>query len=78
MHLAYSIGTIQTHTLRQQEEYRMYEAPKLLRFGTFRELTRAGWDNADDHLFFRSIAGCNLGGCPDDNQVNTNDVVGSR
>ena len=56
----------------------MYEAPKLLRFGNFRELTRAGWNNSDDHLFFNSISGCNLGGCPNDGGVNTNDVVGSR
>jgi hypothetical protein len=44
----------------------MYETPKLLRYGNFRDLTQAGWNNADDHLFFRSIAGCNLGGCPQD------------
>jgi len=56
----------------------MYEVPKLLRFGNFRELTRAGWSNQDDHLFFQSISGCNLGGCPDDNQIGTNDVAGSR
>jgi hypothetical protein len=42
----------------------MYEQPALTRFGTFRDLTRAGWNGADDHLFFQSIDGCNIAFCP--------------
>ncbi len=42
----------------------MYESPKLLRYGGFRDLTQAGWSGADDHLFFQNISGCNLLGCP--------------
>lgn len=38
----------------------MYQSPKLLRYGSFRDLTQAGWNGADDHLFFRNISGSNL------------------
>lgn len=59
----------------------MYETPKLLRYGSFRELTQAGWSSSDDHLFFKSISGCNLYGCPsnpDDGGLGTQTVGGSR
>ena len=60
----------------------MYERPKLVRFGAFRELTQAGWSGGDDHLLFKAIDGCNLGGCPSPH-VHTNDcghttTTGSR
>lgn len=43
----------------------MYERPKLKRFGSLRELTRAGWDGWNDGLFLQSVDGnleCSLGG----------------
>jgi hypothetical protein len=56
----------------------MYSPPRLVRHGSFRELTQAGWAYADDQLFFKSIAGCNLGDCPTDQGPGTNEVGGSR
>ena len=41
----------------------MYERPKLVRYGSFRELTQAGWSGGNDHLLFKAIDGCNLFGC---------------
>jgi hypothetical protein len=57
-----------------------YESPKLLRYGSFRDLTQAGWSGANDHLFFQNISGCNLYGCPpvQDPGNLTNTTGGSR
>ena len=35
----------------------MYEPPKLLRHGSFRDLTRVGLSGASDLIFFSSISG---------------------
>ena len=40
----------------------MYEKPKVQRFGTFRELTAAGWDRDNDGLVVFGIGGDNLCG----------------
>lgn len=43
----------------------MYESPKLVRYGNFRELTLAGWQGSDDHMYLQNVTGCNLGdSCP--------------
>jgi hypothetical protein len=33
----------------------MYQSPKLLRYGSFRDLTRAGLSGSSDQLFFLSV-----------------------
>lgn len=43
----------------------MYEKPRVQRFGTFRELTAAGWDRDNDGLVVFGIGGDNLCGGPD-------------
>lgn len=42
----------------------MYVKPSVTRFGSFRELTRAGWDGLDDGFIRRidGAAGCNVYG----------------
>ena len=42
----------------------MYEKPRVERFGTFRELTRAGWDRDNDGLVVFGIGGDNICGAP--------------
>jgi hypothetical protein len=42
----------------------MYKKPRVERFGTFRELTRAGWDRDNDGLVVFGIGGDNLCGAP--------------
>jgi hypothetical protein len=55
----------------------MYEKPRVERFGTFRELTRAGWDRDNDGLVVWGIGGDNICGapnspeCPWDGDVNS-------
>ena len=52
----------------------VYEKPKVERFGTFRELTLAGWDRDNDGLVVLGIGGDNVCGaanrpeCPWDNE----------
>ena len=40
----------------------MYEPPKLLRHGNFRDLTRVGVSGSSDLIFFSSITGGTVGG----------------
>lgn len=60
----------------------MYTSPKLVRYGKFRDLTQAGWNGANDHMFFHAISGCNLWACPPsdpgDGGVGGQDTGGSR
>lgn len=55
-----------------------YSSPKLVRHGKFRDLTKAGWSGANDHMFFESISGCNLGACPTNPGDNGAGTGGSR
>jgi hypothetical protein len=40
----------------------VYHKPRVERFGTFRELTRAGWDRDNDGLVVFGIGGDNICG----------------
>jgi hypothetical protein len=46
------------------KEVHVYEKPRVERYGTFRELTRAGWDRDSDGLVVFGIGGDNLCGAP--------------
>lgn len=61
----------------------MYQSPKLVRYGSFRNLTQAGLSGSQDQLLFLSIVNtpCVVGcGGPTDpgGGVNTTDIGGSR
>lgn len=54
----------------------MYQSPKLLRYGSFRDLTKSGQSGAMDQLLFLSID--NSGGGGGDPGITTLEVGGSR
>ena len=56
----------------------MYQSPKLLRHGSFREMTQAGIFSGGDHLFFKSLLPPVNNTPPDEDCPPTGQDAGSR